>query len=135
MQEIVYKTFVWSKFSGPRGRGQFGKLHFCRYIPKGAPNLVQRIVSQTSSYIVCFNLYVQQFKSFILEGPFCGFTSWRTSRFGPNNCLTNVFLHCKFQLSMLSSSKVSFGRAIVGVCPLPRRTPNLVQTIVSQTTS
>jgi len=29
----------------------------------------------------------------------------RTPEFGPNNCLTNNFLHYEFQLSMLSSSK------------------------------
>jgi len=24
---------------------------------------------------------------------------WKTAKFGPNNCLTNNFLHCEFQLS------------------------------------
>jgi len=32
----------------------------------------------------------------------------KTPKFGPNNCHTNNFLHCEFQLSMFSSSKVSF---------------------------
>jgi len=32
----------------------------------------------------------------------------KTPKFGSSNCLTNNFLNCEFQLSMLSSSKVSF---------------------------
>jgi len=30
------------------------------------------------------------------------------TKFGQNNCLTNNFLHCEFQLSMFSSLKVLF---------------------------
>jgi len=45
-----------------------------------------------------------------------GFAPSRTPKFGPNNCLTNIFLHYEFQLSLLNSSKVWFW----GVCfPLP----------------
>jgi len=55
-----------SKFPG----GEAKKLIFAASLPEGAPNLVQKIVSKTSSYTMCFNFYVQQFKVFILEGPF-----------------------------------------------------------------
>jgi len=57
------------------------KLIFAGSFLEGAPNLVQRIDSQTSSYIVCFNFYVQQFKSFILDRdvPDSEFTRYRIS--------------------------------------------------------
>jgi len=70
--------------------------------------------------------------------------SWKTTIFVPNNYLTNNFLHCEFQPSMFSNSKVSLweGQFGGGGGGLPKRkTPppgnqlNLVQTIVSQTTS
>jgi len=55
----------------------------------------------------------------------------RTPKFGRNNCLSCNFLHCEFQLSMLSSSKVSFRDGhFWGIRP-----QNLVQLIVSQTSS
>jgi len=70
-------------------------------------------------------------KKFYFGGRFWrSLPSRRTPKFGPNNCLTNNFLHCEFQFSMLSSSKVSFW----GVRP-PGGSPNLVKTIVSQTSS
>jgi len=37
-----------------------------------------------------------------------GSSTRRTPKFGQNNCITNKSLHCEFQLSMFSSSKVSF---------------------------
>jgi len=63
---------------------------------------------------------------------------WRTPKFGPNNCLTNNFLHYEIQLSMLSSSKVLFWGGVAPRGPqiwFPERPLNLVKTIVSQTTS
>jgi len=56
----------------------------------------------------------------------------KTPKFGLTNCLTNNFLHCEFQLSMLSSLKVSFGEVRP---PPPGGSPNLLQIIASQTTS
>jgi len=54
---------------------------------------------------------------------FWGFASpRRTHKFGQNNCLTYNFLHCEFQISMLSSSKVTFW----GGSP-PLRTPKFGQ--------
>jgi len=50
-------------------------------------------------------------------------------KFGPNNFLTNVFIHYECQLFMFSSLKVSFWGFT------PQGSSNLVQTIVSQTTS
>jgi len=54
---------------------------------------------------------------FILGGPFRErafsgsdfgqFVLQKTPKFGPSNCHTNNFLHYEFQLSMLSSSKIS----------------------------
>jgi len=41
----------------------------------------------------------------------------RTHKFGPNNCLTNNFLHCEFKLTMLNSAKVSFGGHFEGLHP------------------
>jgi len=38
----------------------------------------------------------------------------RTNKFGPNKCLTINFLHCEFQLSMFSNSKVSFWKSHFG---------------------
>jgi len=52
----------------PNFRGEGAKLIFAGSLPEGTPNIVQKIVSKTSSYIVCFNFYVQQFKIFILAG-------------------------------------------------------------------
>jgi len=56
-------------------------------------------------------------------------------KLGQNNRLTSNFLHCEFQLSMFSSSKVLFreggyfgGSTLAGL-------PNLVSLIVSQITS
>jgi len=72
--------------------------------PQRTPNIVQTIVSQTSSYIVCFNFYVGQLKSFILGGSLLQ----RDLKFCPSNCLTNIFLQCEFQLSMLNSLRVIF---------------------------
>jgi len=74
--------------------------------------------------------YVEQLKSFILEK---AFSRSHFREFAPQMTpnLANVFLHYEFQLSMLSSSKVSF----LGVHSHPQGPPNLVQTIASQTTS
>jgi len=55
---------VWTKFPGDGAK----KFIFAGLLPQGAPNLVQKIVLKTSSYIVCFNFYVQQFKVFFLGG-------------------------------------------------------------------
>jgi len=75
--------------------------------PQRTPNLIKIIVSHTTSYIVSFIFlqYVEQFKSFILGG---SPPPRRTPKFGQNNRLTYNFLHCEFQISMLSSSKVTF---------------------------
>jgi len=52
----------------------------------------------------------------------------RTLKFCPNNCLTNIFLDCEFQFSMLSSLKVSFlGKPFCEGFPLqkaPKFCPN-----------
>jgi len=63
---------------------------------------------------VSFNflgLAVQKFPFWgrIFSGSHFGeFVSPEDLQICPNNCLTNNFLHCEFQLSMLSSLKVSF---------------------------
>jgi len=49
------------------------------------------------------------FKSFI-----SGVFPLEDSNFGQNNCLTDNFLYCEFQLSMFSSLKVLFRGAILG---------------------
>jgi len=74
--------------------------------------------------------YVEQFKSYIYGGSFSGgFLPLENPKFGQNYSLKYNFLHyCEFKLPLLCSSKVSFW----GVC-YPQRTPNLVRTIVSQT--
>jgi len=43
-------------------------------------------------------------------GPFWRVCPRKTSKFSQNNCLTNNFLHCEFQLSMSSRSKWLFFR-------------------------
>jgi len=55
------------------------KFYFARTIMAGRrephrrlPNLVRTIVSHTASYIVSSTIYVEQLKSFILEGQFGG---------------------------------------------------------------
>jgi len=53
------------------------------------------------------------------ESPKMRFAPQKTPKFGPNNSLTNNFLHCEFQLSMFSSSKVLF----LGVLPPPEGFP------------
>jgi len=137
-----FKSFIF-------GGGIFGGF----LPPGKRPNLVKIIVSNKSFYIVSFNFlcwavqkfyfggllpledpkfglilwvsnfYVEQFKSFILGGPFWGcLPLQRTPKFGPNNCLTNIFLHCEFQISMLSSSKVSFWEDYFGGLS-PQKTP------------
>jgi len=78
-------SFFWGRI--------FGKSFWGVPRPEDPQNLVRVIGSQTTYYIVSFNL---------LPPP------WRNPKFFPNNCLTNNFLHCKFQLSMFSSSKVLF---------------------------
>jgi len=105
------------------------------HLPRGTLNFVRTIVSRTSSYIVSFNSLcwaVEQFKSFIFGKTIRGSPPRRAPKFCPNNCLINNFLLCEFQLSMLSSSKVSFLRPFGSS---PRRPPNLVKIIVSPTTS
>jgi len=109
-------------------------------LPNGPQNLVQTIVSKTSSssYIVCFNFLRSAVKKFILEGAVLGIHLLKDPQIGPNNCLTNNFLHYEFQFFMLSSSNIHSRRAIwggrTGFTP-SKRTLSLVQTIVSQTTS
>jgi len=51
--------------------------------------------------------------------------------FGQNNCLTNNFLYCEFQLFMFSSLKVLFFEGV----SLPGGLPNLVKVNDSQTSS
>jgi len=123
-------VFQGTKFQGP---------------PRGRQYLVQTIVSQATSYIMSFNFLcwaVQKFhfRRAIFGGRGAGpprgtpnLISWKTAKFGPNNCLANNFLHCEFQLSILNSSKVLLWGGGAGICP--QNTPNLVQTIVSQTSS
>jgi len=72
--------------------------------PRRTPNLVQTIVSQTSSYIVCFYFLCWAFKKF----HFGEFAFQMVPKFCLNNCLTNIFLHCEFQLFMLNSLKILF---------------------------
>jgi len=102
-------------------------------------NLVQTIVSQTTFYIVSFNFLCSAVQKFHF-----GRTIWGAGVCPPenpqiwsNHCLTilqlrtlwvatfyveqftNNFLHCKFQLSMYSSSKISLWEGHlwgVGVC-------------------
>jgi len=69
-----------------------------------------------------------------------GFAPQRIPKFCPNNCYTNIFLHYGFQLSMLSCSKnFTLGGPFLALggwrFASPRGSPNLVQTIVSQTSS
>jgi len=76
-------------------------------------NLVQTLVSQTTSitsYIVSFNFLCSAVQKFPFGRAILGrwgFAPQRTSKFGRNNFLTINFLHYEFQLSMLSSSKIS----------------------------
>jgi len=114
------------------------------------PNLVQTIVSQTSSYIVCFNFLCWAVKSFILRGslpqkdpkilseqlshkhlPTLWVSTLYVEQFKRKN-----FLLCKFQLSMLSISKVLFLEWLFWMGSPPRRIPKFGQNIiVSPTTS
>jgi len=97
-----------------------------RGLPRKTLKFVQTIVSQANSPALWVStFYVEQLKSFNLGRlPL----PWRTPKFGSSNCLTNIFLHCEFQLSMLSRSKFFFEGS-------SWKTPKFVQTIVSQTTS
>jgi len=72
--------------------------------PQEPPNLVQLIVSQIISYIMSFNFLWWVVQKFHFRGPFIG--GVLRPKFGPNNCITNNFLHYDLQLSMLSSSKI-----------------------------
>jgi len=60
-----------------------------------------------------------------------------TTKFDPNIYLINNFLHCDFNFLCCTIQKFHFeshlGRTILGSLTL-KRPPNLVQTIVSQTT-
>jgi len=70
-----------------------------------------------TNMFLSFNFLCSEFKVSLWGS----FSPRRTLKFGPNNCLTNYFLRCEFQLSMLTSSKVSF--------PLLRGPSNLDQTV------
>jgi len=77
-------------------------------------------------------LYVEQFKSFIFGEAILGrFPPQRAPKFCPNNCLTNNFLLCEFQLSMLSSSKKFYFWGVIFGGSRPGGPPNLVKIIVS----
>jgi len=94
--------------------------------------------SLISSLLRFLQLSFKQFKSFIGFGVILGVPSpKRTSKFGQINCLTNVFLHYEFQLSMFSSLKISFWECVLGepfqwgfLLPL-----SLIRIIVWQTNS
>jgi len=109
------------------------KFHFGRFAPSPQrPKFGPNNCSQTTSYIVTFNFLCSAFQNFHFEKAiFEGFAPQRTPKFGPNNCLTNNCLHYEFQLSMFSCSNIS----LRGWGFAPQGSPNLVQTIVSQTTS
>jgi len=67
--------------------------------------MVQTIVSQTSSYIVCFNFLCSAVHKIHFDGGcFQGFTSWR-AQIWSKQLSHKQLLHYEFQLSMLSSSK------------------------------
>jgi len=70
-------------------------------------------------------------KYFLGEDILGGSLPQRAPKFCPNNCLTNNFLLCEFQLSMAEQLKSSnFG----GFAPPPREPPNLFKIIVLRTT-
>jgi len=84
--------------------------------PEGLPTLVKIIVSPITFYIINFKFLcwaVQKLR--FGKRHFGVFPPLRTPKFGQNNCLTYNFLHSEFQLSMLSSSKVSFLEGQFGV--------------------
>jgi len=58
-------------------------------------------------YIVNSTFYIKQFKSFILGVPPPP-PPGKPTNLVKFNCLLKIFLHCEFQISMLSSSKVLF---------------------------
>jgi len=85
------KVLFWGSYFGSSSPWRAPKFCPNNCLTKQLPTL------QVSSF------YVEQFKSFILEG----FAPWRTPKFGLNNCLTYNYL---FQLSMSSHSKWPFFR-------------------------
>jgi len=111
-------------------------------------NLVQTIVSQTTSYILSFKFLfwaLEQFKNFNVEGPL-----WEAGVFPledpllwspkrPLNLVQTIVSQTtsyilSFKLLCWAVSKYHFGRPFWGQGLAPKD-PNLVQTIVSQTTS
>jgi len=63
-------------------------------------------------------------------------SSRKTPKYGSNNSLSSNFLHCEFQLSMMSGSKVLFWENHFGeLGPFPGGPLNLVRAIVSQISS
>jgi len=99
---------------------------------EGSQILSKQLSYKQLSDLSVSTFYAEQLKNFIFGGlpPLR-----RTPNCGQNNCLTYNFLHCEFQISMLSSSKVSFwGGHFGGVCSL-LEFPTLAKIIVSHTTS
>jgi len=116
----VHCEFQLSMLSSSKVSWGGGGGHFGEFPPEEFPNLVQTFASQTISYILAVQKFHFGVQKFQLPLP------RKTPKFGPNNCLTNNFLHSKFRFTMLSSSKVSFrrGHFLWEVCPFPWRTPN-----------
>jgi len=118
-----------------------GEPQFWGSLTEEPPNLVQTIVSQTSSssYIVCFNFLCSTVQKFHFGGAVLGGSPPGRP---PNLVQTTVSQTTSYitSFNFLCSvvQKFLFGRAILEwkdeICP-SKRTPNLVQIIVSQTTS
>jgi len=113
---IVSFNFICSRF-----KVSYWELSY----PGRLPNLIRTIISQTSSYIVSFNYLCTAVQSIIMGG-----SPQRTLKFDPNIYLTNIFLRRKFQLYIFRVQGFILGDYLP-----PGRPPNLVRTIVSQTSS
>jgi len=90
----LFKSFIL-------GEGIFGKRFWWVRPPKDS-----QVQFKQLSHKQLPTLWVLTFMLSCSKVSFCAvFASRKTPKFGPNNCLTSVFLHYEFQLSMLSNSK------------------------------
>jgi len=106
--------------------------------PQKPPNSAQTIVSQTINFLDFeFQLsMLSSSKISLWEGHFEGVCSPRTIKFGPNNCLTNNFLHYEFQLSTsyVEQFKNFTLKGPFMVTPFPKKpkfSPNSCLTIIT----
>jgi len=111
MSEDVCETLVWTKFGAP-SRSEPAKMSSLPRTTKYDSNkyLANNFLHCEFQLSMLCNSKVSFWEPFWRRASsgsdFREFDLQKTSKFSPNNCLTNNFLHYEFHLSMFSSSKI-----------------------------